>query len=203
MLQIAIWCLIVSAALAYINYRFIGLPASVGVMTIALAISVALIGLDLLGWSAPRDYEAAMMASVDFPGLLMRGMLALLLFAGGLQIEVERLRLYRWPIGVLAVFGTTVTALLVGIALWKLLPTVNIPLSLGYCLVFGAVISPTDAVAVSGVLKSADAPKQLEAIISGESLFNDGVGVVLFSLAMSIVETDRQPDLREGLLLLL
>ena len=67
MLQIAIWCLIVSAALAYINYRFIGLPASVGVMTIALAISVALIGLDLLGWSAPRDYEAAMMASVDFP----------------------------------------------------------------------------------------------------------------------------------------
>ena len=137
MLQIAIWCLIVSAALAYINYRFIGLPASVGVMTIALAISVALIGLDLLGWSAPRDYEAAMMASVDFPGLLMRGMLALLLFAGGLQIEVERLRLYRWPIGVLAVFGTTVTALLVGIALWKLLPTVNIPLSLGYCLVFG------------------------------------------------------------------
>lgn len=203
MLQIAIWCLIVSAALAYINYRFIGLPASVGVMTIALAISVALIGLDLLGWSAPRDYEAAMMASVDFPGLLMRGMLALLLFAGGLQIEVERLRLYRWPIGVLAVFGTTVTALLVGIALWKLLPTVNIPLSLGYCLVFGALISPTDAVAVSGVLKSADAPKQLEAIISGESLFNDGVGVVLFSLAMSIVETDRQPDLREGLLLLL
>lgn len=203
MLQIAIWCLIVSAALAYINYRFIGLPTSVGVMTIALAISVALIGLDLLGWSAPRDYEAAMMASVDFPGLLMRGMLALLLFAGGLQIEIERLRLYRWPIGVLAVFGTTVTALLVGIALWKLLPMVDIPLSLGYCLVFGALISPTDAVAVSGALKSANAPKQLEAIISGESLFNDGVGVVLFSLAMSIVETGHQPGLREGFLLLL
>lgn len=203
MLQIAIWCLIVSAALAYINYRFVGLPTSVGVMTIALAISVALIGLDQLGWSAPRDYEAAMMASVDFPDMLMRGMLALLLFAGGLQVEIERLRLYRWPIGVFAVFGTTMTALLVGAALWKLLPLVNIPLPLAYCLVFGALISPTDAVAVAGVLKSAEAPKQLEAIISGESLFNDAVGVVLFSLALSFVETDRQPGLHEGLWLLL
>lgn len=202
MLQIAIWCLIVTAALAYINHRFIGLPTSIGVMTIALVISLSLIGLDQLGWSTPHRYESAMMASVDFPGVLMRGMLALLLFASGLQVEMERLQRYSWPIGILALLGTTLSALLVGLILWKCLPLINVSLPLAYCLVFGALISPTDAIAISGILKSANAPGQLEAIISGESLFNDAVGVVLFSLALAMIETGRNPEVSEALLLL-
>jgi CPA1 family monovalent cation:H+ antiporter len=85
MLEITVWCLVITAVFAYINHRFIGLPTTIGVMSVALAISGALIGLDYLGWSAPRRYQAAMVASIDFSGVLMRGMLAVLLFAGGLQ----------------------------------------------------------------------------------------------------------------------
>lgn len=203
MFDIALWCLIVTAGLAYINHRFIGLPTTIGVMTIALAISLALIGLDHLGWSAPRDLEERMMASIDFPGVLMRGLLAVLLFAGGLQVDIERLRLYRGPIVALALFGTLFTALLVGLALWTLLPLVALSLPLAYCLVFGALISPTDPVAVIGILKSAGVPRTLESIIAGESLFNDAVGVVLFALALAMVETGRPPGWQDGLWLLL
>lgn len=202
MLEIAVWCLIVTALLAYINHRFIGLPTTIGVMSIALLISLALIGLDQLGVSAPRRYETAMMASVDFPEVLMRGMLALLLFAGGLQVNLRRLRVYRWPIGLLAVVGTLLTAVLVGVVLWKVLPWVGISLSLAYCLLFGALISPTDPIAVVGILKSAGAPRNLEAIIAGESLFNDAVGVVLFALAWAMLTTGKLPTLHEGLWLL-
>ncbi len=203
MLQIAIWCLVVTAVLAYVNHRFIGLPTSIGVMTIALAISVGLIGLDHLGFSAPRHYETSVLASVDFADVLMRGMLAVLLFAGGLQIEFGRLRRYRWPIGALAVFGTFLSAALVGVALWKLLPLVGVTLPLAYCLVFGALISPTDAVAVGAILKSAGVPKPVESLIAGESLFNDAVGVVLFALALSMVRTGAAPEWGSGLWLLL
>ncbi|WP_374499756.1 cation:proton antiporter [Zoogloea sp.] len=202
MLQIAVWCLVVTALFAYINHRMIGLPTTIGVMTIAMAISLGLIGLDHLGLSAPRQYEQAMMASVDFPGVLMRGMLALLLFAGALHVDLARLRRLKWPVGALAIFGTTASALLVGLALWKILPLVDLHLPLAYCLVFGALISPTDAVAVAGVLKSAKVPKALEDIISGESLFNDAVGVVLFALALSMIKTGEIPAWHDGLLLL-
>ena len=202
MLAIFVWCLVVTAVLAYINHRFIGLPTSIGVMTIALAISVGLIGLDHLGWSAPRHYETSMLASVDFADVLLRAMLAVLLFAAGLQLEFGRLRRYRWPIGALAVLGTFLSAVLVGAALWNLLPLVGIHLPLAYCLVFGALISPTDAVAVGAVLKSAGVPKPVESLIAGESLFNDAVAVVLFALALSMVNTGELPTWRGGFALL-
>lgn len=199
MLEITVWCLVITAVFAYINHRFIGLPTTIGVMSVALAISGALIGLDYLGWSAPRRYQAAMVASIDFPGVLMRGMLAVLLFAGGLQFKLGELRRYQKPIVALTVVGTVLSALLVGLALWKLLPMVGIRLSLPYCLVFGALISPTDAVAVGSILKSAGVPRTMEAIIAGESLFNDAVGVVLFALALSMVKTGDWPTAAEAL----
>ena len=202
MLQIAVWCLVVTALLSYVNNRFIGLPTSIGVMTIALCISMALIGLDKLGFSAPHTFEVTMMQSIDFTDVLMQGMLSLLLFASGLHVDLNRLRTFRWPIGILAFIGTTITAILVGLALWKLLPLVSIHLPLGYCLAFGALISPTDAVAVAGILKSSNTPKNLEAVISGESLFNDAVGVVLFALALVVINTGQLPGINRGLLLL-
>lgn len=203
MLEIAVWCLVVTALLSYINERFIGLPTTIGVMTMALVLSLALIGLDFLGWSAPRRYEAAMMASIDFPEVLMRGILALLLFAGGLQVNLARLRRFALPILSLAVVGTVTTAALVAAAVWLLLPVVDVALPLAYCLVFGALISPTDPVAVGGILKSAGAPKELETIISGESLFNDAVGVVLFAMALALIKHKEIPDVGTALLLLL
>lgn len=199
MLEITVWCLVITAVFAYINHRFIGLPTTIGVMTIALAISGALIGLDYIGWSEPRRYQAAMVASIDFPGVLMRGMLAVLLFAGGLQFKLGELVRFQKPIVALTVAGTVVSALLVGLALWKLLPMVGVRLALPYCLVFGALISPTDAVAVGSILKSAGVPRTMEAIIAGESLFNDAVGVVLFSLALSMVKTGDWPTAAEAL----
>jgi CPA1 family monovalent cation:H+ antiporter len=202
MIAIFIWCLVVTAVLAYINHRFIGLPTSIGVMTIALAISVGLIGLDQLGFHAPRHYETTLLASVDFADVLMRAMLAVLLFAGALQLEFGRLRRYRWGIAGLAVLGTFLSAVLVGAALWNLLPLVGLSLPLAYCLVFGALISPTDAVAVGAILKSAGVPKPVESLIAGESLFNDAVGVVLFALALSMVETGELPTWSGGLELL-
>lgn len=202
MLEIAVWCLVVTALLTYINHRFVGLPTTIGVMTIALGISLALIVLDHLGLSAPREYEMAMMASIDFPAMLMHGMLAVLLFAGGVHVDLFRLHSYRWPIGLLAVIGTVITAILVGLALWQLLPLIDLHLPLPWCLAFGALISPTDPVAVGGILKSAGAPKNLESIIAGESLFNDAVGVVLFSLALTMIATGELPDASKGLLLL-
>lgn len=203
MLEVFVWCLVVTAVMAYINHRFIGLPTTIGVMTIALAISIGLIGLDHLGWSGPRHYEAAMMASVDFADVLMRGMLAVLLFAAGLEVELGILRRYRWPIGALAVAGTFLSAVLVGAAMWKLLPMIGLSLPLSYCLVFGALISPTDAVAVGAILKSAGVPKPLESLITGESLFNDAVGVVLFALALSMIETGDLPTWSAAIELLL
>lgn len=199
MLEIAVWCLVITAVFAYINHRFIGLPTTIGVMTIALAISVGLIGLDHLGWSAPRRYQAAMVAAIDFPGVLMRAMLGVLLFVGGLQVPWAEIKRFHRPIGALTVVGTVASAGLVGAALWKLLPMVGLKLSLPYCLVFGALISPTDAVAVGSILKSAGVPRTMQAVIGGESLFNDAVGVVLFALALSMVKTGDWPTAWEAL----
>ena len=110
-------------------------------------------------------------------------MLALLLFAGALHVDLSELKAYRWQVGSLALLGIASTAV-VGLGMWFVLPAVGIQLPLMYCLLFGALISPTDPIAVMGILKSAGAPKNLELVIAGESLFNDGVGVVIFALLL-------------------
>jgi len=118
-------------------------------------------------------------------------MLASLLFAGALHIHLDELRAYRWQIGLLAVFGTVLSTSLIGMGVWYLLPLSGVHLPIAYCLAFGALISPTDPIAVMGILKSAGVPRGVETVISGESLFNDGVGVVLFALAASMLSGDQ------------
>ena len=203
MFEIMVVCLVVTALLAYVNHRFVGLPTTIGVMAIALLLSLGLIALDRLGFGTLREYEVAMLRSIDFSKLLMEGMLSLLLFAGALHIDLSQLRAHRWQVGLLAVAGTAVSTVIVGVGLWLLLPLVGLPLSLGYCLVFGALISPTDPIAVIGILKSADAPKNVNLVVSGESLFNDGVGVVLFSMLLTMATRGEAPTVSEGALLLL
>jgi CPA1 family monovalent cation:H+ antiporter len=203
MFDVAVSCLVLTALLAYLNHRFIGLPTTIGVMGIALLLSFALFGLDKLGFGALRGYEMSLLKSIDFSELLMQGMLSLLLFAGALHVDLSELQAYKWQVGILAVFGTLVSTALVGFGLWAVLPYTGVELPLSYCLIFGALISPTDPIAVMGVLKSAGAPKSLEIVIAGESLFNDGVGVVLFSLMLAMVTSGETPTAARGAILLL
>ncbi|MBL8287116.1 MAG: sodium:proton antiporter [Rubrivivax sp.] len=204
MLDIAAICLVVTALLAYVNHRFVGLPTAIGVMAIALGLSLLLVGLDALGFAhGLREYEQSLLTRIDFSDVLMQGMLSLLLFAGALHVDISELRAYRWQVGALAVIGTLLSTLVVGVALWWLLPWFGLPLALSWCLLFGALISPTDPIAVMGILTSAGAPKNLELVIAGESLFNDGVGVVIFSLLLGMLASGAAPTLSHGLELLL
>ncbi|HEX8979744.1 MAG TPA: cation:proton antiporter [Parasulfuritortus sp.] len=164
MFDIAVTCLVLTALLAYFNHRFIGLPTTIGVMGIALLLSFALIGLDKLGIGALRDYEQHLLSGIDFSDVLMQGMLSLLLFAWALHVDLSELRAVRWQVGALAVFGTLLSALLVGIGLWTVLPLLVISLPFAYCLLFGTLISPTDPIAVMGILKSAGAPNRLAVV---------------------------------------
>jgi len=203
MFEIAVSCLVVTALLTYVNERFVGLPTTIGVMAIALLVSLALIGLDRLGFGTLRDYETTLLQSIDFSEVLMQGMLSMLLFAGALQVDISRLSRYKWQIGILAVIGTALSTAIVGFGLYMLLPLIGLTMPLAYCLVFGALISPTDPVAVLGLLKSAGTSEEVEMVVSGESLFNDGVGVVLFSLLLAIAVKGEMPSLTQGAMALL
>ena len=199
MLDIAATCLVVTASLAYLNHRFVGLPTTIGVMVAALGLSLLLVGLDSLGiLHGLRNYEESMLRSIDFSSVLMQGMLSFLLFAGALHVDLSELRAYRWQVGALAVVGTLMSTVLVGGILFWTLPWVGLPVPLPYCMLFGALISPTDPIAVMGILKSAGAPKNLELVIAGESLFNDGIGVVIFSLLLGMLASGDAPTLRQG-----
>ncbi len=204
MLNVAAICLVITALLAYLNHRFIGLPTVIGVMAAALVLSLLLVGLNALGVAGELlQYEKSFLRSIDFSDVLMQGMLSLLLFAGALHVDLSALKSFRWPVVALAVVGTLLSTFVVGYGMWVVLPLVGLHLPLIYCLLFGALISPTDPIAVMGILKSAGAPRELELVIAGESLFNDGVGVVIFSVLLGMVISGETPTLSQGLGLLL
>jgi CPA1 family monovalent cation:H+ antiporter len=149
MFDIAATCIVLTALLAYANHRFARLPTAIGVMVIALALSLGIVTLNAFGLDfGLRAYEESLLRSIDFSDVLMQGMLSLLLFAGAMHVDLSELRIYRWQVAGLAVVGTTLSTLLIGFGMWGLLSVGGIPLSLPYCLLFGALISPTDPVAV-------------------------------------------------------
>ncbi len=199
MLDIVAILIVLTAVFAYVNHRFLGLPMMIGVMAIALAVSLGVVCLDKLGFAMPRGEVHALLNAIDFSEVLMQGMLSLLLFAGALQVDVEQLRRVAWQVGALALVGTAASTLIIGYASWQLLGLLGIGTPLIYCLLFGALISPTDPVAVLGVLRSARVTAKVEATIAGESLFNDGVGVVLFTLLLGMLHTGGVPSLGAGL----
>lgn len=195
MLDIIATCLVITAVMAYVNHRFIKLPTAIGVMVVALVFSLALVLLD--GWGVAKELheaEVSLLQSIDFSSVLMQGMLSFLLFAGALHIDLSELKAFKWQIGSLAMVSTVLSTLFVGFALNFTLPLVGIDLPLMYCLLFGALISPTDPIAVMGILKSAKAPRELEVVIAGESLFNDGIGVVVFSLLLGMLVSGHAPS---------
>ncbi|MCM8560796.1 cation:proton antiporter [Pseudomonas shahriarae] len=194
MLDIIAVFLCITAVLAFLNRRYVGLPSAIGVMGIALALSLANMTLDAMGLHTLHTLEQSLVESIDFSELLMQGMLSLLLFAGAFHVDLSQLRSFRWQVASLAVIGTTASTLVIGYGLWALLSWTSLELPLSYCLIFGALISPTDPIAVMGILKSAGAPKSVELVISGESLFNDGVSVVLFSLILAMIASGETPS---------
>ena len=203
MLDIAASVLVLTALLAWVNQRWLKLPATIGVMATSLLLSLALVALDAAGVAVGlHAREQALIRSIDFSQLLMQGMLSLLLFAGALHVDLASLREYRWQVGVLAFFGTALSTVLVGVALWAALGALGLAVPLLACLLFGALISPTDPIAVIGMLKSAGAPRNLEVVIAGESLFNDGVGVVLFTLLLDTAVAGHAPTLSRAAALL-
>ena len=200
--QISSLLICLAALFSFINFKFIRLPSTIGVMLMALGTSTLLFVLG--SFARPLRIEAqSIVASVDFREAIFNGMLAFLLFAGALQMQIDDLRREWKPIAVLALLGTVVSTGLVGFLCWITFRFIGLPLSFAWCLVFGALISPTDPNAVLGIMRKVGAPKGLETIMAGESLFNDGVGVAIFLGVASMVVGATAPTIPQGVLLLI
>ncbi|MEG3755688.1 sodium:proton antiporter [Psychromonas arctica] len=192
-LEISAIFLSITALLTYVNHRFIGLPTTIGVMVISMLLSIVAIFLGFLGFDELIDYEVSLLDQLDFTEVLLDGMLSMLLFAGALHVNVSDLRRYKLPIGILACVGTLLSTVIIAGGLYLLLPLLGFELGFIWCLLFGALISPTDPIAVMGILQSAGAPKSIETVIAGESLFNDGIGVVIFVLLLGVLSSGDIP----------
>jgi len=189
MLQIIALLVSLTALLSYANHRLLKLPTTIGVMLIALLVSLALIAAGAFGYDV-RSWAEQVVGRIDFNEALMHGMLSFLLFAGALHVDLSQLAQQKLIVGTLATAGVLLSTVLVGSAMYVLLPLAGFAVPYIWCLVFGALISPTDPIAVLGILKGARVPKSLELKVTGESLFNDGVGVVVFLVLLEIATRD-------------
>ncbi len=177
--------LVVAAFFSYINHRYLRLPPTIGLMALTMLSSLVLVGLGRLG--VPMVLRVVeVVRTIDFHTVLMQYMLSFLLFAGAMQLDTPSLGRQRVPVLLLATLGTLISTVMVACGLYLILPLFRLPLDFIYCLLFGSLISPTDPVAVLGILTKAGLPRELETEIVGESLFNDGVGVVLFATVLSV-----------------
>jgi CPA1 family monovalent cation:H+ antiporter len=184
--------LVISAGLAYLNYRALKLPLTVGLLVGAVAGTLVLIALDaVLPGVGIKPAIRGLIASIDFPATLLNGFLAFLLFAGALHVDFADLFARKWTILALATLGTVLSTGLVALALLAVARLCGLGIPIAWCLVFGALISPTDPVSVLDVLKRVGIPRTLQVTVAGESLFNDGVGVVLFTLLLSLATGDQ------------
>ncbi len=170
---------VLSAIFGYINVRFLKLPNTIGLMLISIVFTLGVFILSYVD-ATLLEAESYIIKQIDFKMVLLDIMLSFLLFAGALHTNFQQLKVQRWPVLVFSTFGVLVSTFLVGAAVFFFLKMITPNVDFIYCLLFGALISPTDPIAVLGILKKAGVPKKLEVKIVGESLFNDGVGVVIF-----------------------
>jgi len=176
-----------AAVCGWVNHRWFRLPHTIGLVVIALGVSFAALVVDaIVPTLALEQTVRDTLIRIDFHDTLMTGMLGFLLFAGALHVDLSHLMARRLAIGTLATGGILLSTGLVAVTTYVLSRAVGLDIPLAYCLVFGALISPTDPIAVLGILKQTDVPESLEAKIAGESLFNDGVGVVLFTILVVV-----------------
>jgi len=187
--------LVASAGLATLNDKVLKLPLTVGLLVGAFGFTLLLIGLNGVFPSlALKPGIRLLLGGIDFPDILLKGFLGFLLFAGALQVNSADMMARKWTILALATFGTILSTGLVAASLLGVSSLLGLAVSLPWCLVFGALISPTDPVSVLDVLKRVGIPRHLQATVAGESLFNDGVGVVLFTLLLSAATASPAAD---------
>ena len=185
--SIASILVVLSALFGYINVRFFKLPITIGLMVITIIFTLVVLIIGQFD-DTLLIQEKAFISRIDFESVLLDVMLSFLLFAGALHTNFQQLKVQRGPILAFATFGVLVSTFLVGTSMFYILQWIGFEVSFINCLLFGALISPTDPIAVLGILKKAGAPKKLETKIVGESLFNDGVGVVVFLTIFSIAK---------------
>ncbi|MPV86200.1 cation:proton antiporter [Ostreibacterium oceani] len=194
--------LVATALLSVINEKFIKMPLSIGVMVITMVASLLILLAGYWDWFHADHFVHQLVKRIDFSETLMHGMLSSMLFAGALHTNLTKLWQQKWAIFFLAIFGTFISTALVGYGIYYLfngLGLVELPLL--YCLLFGALISPTDPIAVLAIMRRVGAPADLEILISGESLFNDGVGVVLFAVIGAMILGESQTPVITGAVL--
>lgn len=177
--------IVLSACFGYVNVRILKLPNTIGLMIIAIAFTMVIFASTLVT-DRVLNWAKFLINEVDFELVLLDIMLGFLLFAGALHTNFDQLRVQRWPVIVFATIGVLTSTLLVAVLSWFSFEWLGLEVKFIHCLLFGALISPTDPIAVLGILKKTGVPKKLETKIVGESLFNDGVGVVVFLSIMTV-----------------
>ncbi|WP_407529604.1 cation:proton antiporter [Methylobacterium oryzisoli] len=184
--DLAALLLTLSALFGWLNHRLLRLPHTIGLLVMGLAASLALVALDL-AFPDQHLYEdlTRVLGQVDFTEVVMNGMLAFLLFAGAMNLDLRALRDRAWPVATLALVGTLISTGVVGVGFWAASRAIGQEIPLPWSLVFGALISPTDPVAVLATLKNVKVPEALEVEMQGEALFNDGIGIVLFTVLLA------------------
>jgi len=176
-----------SALFGFLNHRFLRLPHTIGLVVIALVSSGAVVLIDLVFPTLGIALTVTgTLSQIDFYKTVMHGMLSVLLFAGAVHVNFSDLAARKWAIGLLATAGLLTSTVLVGTVLWLVIAAFSEPIPFIWALLLGALISPTDPVAVLGILKTVSIPDSLKAKIAGESLFNDGVGVVVFTIVLAV-----------------
>ncbi|HVC50202.1 MAG TPA: sodium:proton antiporter [Burkholderiales bacterium] len=184
--------LCLSAFAAYINYRYLHLPTTIGLMVVSLSISLVIVGFAATGFIDLSGVDR-FVKSINFYQLILNGLLAFFLFAGAMHVNLAELKLQKWPVAVMATIGVFSATIITGGLFWLLTYFLDLHVSLLHALLFGALISPTDPISVLGIMKRMKTPKSLEIVITAESLFNDGVGVVVFLTLLQIALSHTQP----------
>jgi CPA1 family monovalent cation:H+ antiporter len=192
--------LVLSAAFGYLNHRYLKLPAVIGSMLISMALSVVMVILGRLGGlgAGIEGQWLGLIRSIDFDKTLLVAMLGFLLFAGALEVDLGDLLDLKWEVLLLATAGTALSTVLAGGAAYGVVRLAGLDISFLSCLLFGALISPTDPIAVLGIMRASGVSKGLQTLISGESLFNDGVGVVLFITLLDMAGGSGVPSIEAG-----
>ncbi len=193
----------ITAVLSFVNERFLKLQKTIGLMLLAVALTLVLALLKAFGIGDFFTGEQAFVRKLALDHVLLEGVLCFLLFAGSVNVKARILREVRWVIFALAIVGTLISTALIGLALWALFSLFGVELGLIYAFVFGALISPTDPIAALAILGKVGLPPRLEAIINGESLFNDGVGVVVFTIGLAFALGAQDASMGDAVVLFL
>ena len=198
--DIAAVLIAIAAVSGYLNHRVLDLPPTSGTLLVALASSFLVLAADMVfPQLGLRSTVAAFLSMIDFNETLMHGMLAFLLFAGALQVDLQTLLEHKWTIGALATFGVLLSTVIIGSLTWWAFALAGVGVPALPCFAFGALISPTDPIAVMGLLKDLRAPRSVATQIAGESLFNDGIGVVVFLAVLSLVPLSNDSEAANAL----